>query len=361
MALTLFSWCLSFPKHLPPKIPFAATEIAVFAILAAFSLAINAFRLERLEIFIALLYLLRWLAYAGLYFYAVSADFFSPRQLIEFLAGIGFMSAVFGLIQYLLWPDLRASTVFNWDPHYFRIVGTFLDPGYTALIFVFTLILFWQIGSCFQTTVRQKKLLWFLGIVVYLALALTYSRSGYVAFLIAAAFFAWYQKKPKVFFIALLVLTVTVFILPRPEGEGVRLERTASSLARIINWGQTIRVFSHHPLFGVGFNAYRYAQRDFGFLDAGWQQNHAGAGGDSSLLFVLATTGLFGGIAYLCLWGKVFWRHFHHPKSAALAATLVSLWGHSFFLNRQFYPWVLAWIWLLLAVMETSWPKLKNR
>jgi len=46
--------------------------------------------------------------------------------------------------------------------------------------------------------------------------------------------------------------------------------------------------------FGVGYDTLRYVQRDYGFLDIDSLYNHAASGSDSSLLYILATTGIFG-------------------------------------------------------------------
>jgi len=47
---------------------------------------------------------------------------------------------IFGLIQYFLWPDFTYFNVNNWDPHLFRLVSTYFDPTFTALIYLFFVI-----------------------------------------------------------------------------------------------------------------------------------------------------------------------------------------------------------------------------
>ena len=103
----------------------------------------------------------------------------------------------------------------------------------------------------------------------------------------------------------------------------------------------------------MGFNSYRYAQRDYGFLEKDWQENHAGAGADSSLLFVLATTGLIGLMAYSWLWLGIY-KLALKAKSAVFLASLTALCAHSFFLNSLFYAWIMAWLWMLVAVFELA-------
>jgi O-antigen ligase len=146
----------------------------------------------------------------------------------------------------------------------------------------------------------------------------------------------------------ILLLGITLIVLPRsPDGEGVKLERTSSIQARIQNWRNSLIIIRDHPIFGVGFNTYRYAQRAYGFTDTSkWLQSHAGAGADSSLLFVTATAGVFGLLAYL--WYLRSLNQLRTPNSE-LQVVLVALLVHSLFLNSLFYPSVMLWLALLTA------------
>jgi O-antigen ligase len=152
-----------------------------------------------------------------------------------------------------------------------------------------------------------------------------------------------------------VIFSLTVLILPRPAGEGVKLERQSTVLSRYQNWQQGLLVARDHPLLGVGFNLYRYSARDYGFLDKlRWQYSHAGAGVDNSLIFVLATTGISGLLAFAYLlfswlkWGlegKV-----RLVFAAVLGATLV----HGFFNNTLFYSFVMLQIWVILGFIESK-------
>ena len=122
------------------------------------------------------------------------------------------------------------------------------------------------------------------------------------------------------------------------DGEGVKLERTYSVWARAESWKTAWNIFSQNPILGVGFNTYRYAQ-------GASADSHAGAGVDSSLLLVLATTGIVGFVIYL-KYLKYLWKL--GENDLVLSASLVALFVHSLFLNSQFYPHVMLWISLLL-------------
>jgi hypothetical protein len=321
--------------------------LACFVFSAVLSLFFNFSRFSAGEILISGLYLVRWLVYAGLFLMVVDLKQtfpeFQKKQLRKLLIVLGVFVAVFSLVQYVIWPDLRALSLVGWDPHYSRAVGTFLDPGFTGLILVLTLVLLVGKESV------NKIIVWGLGGMVYLALALTYSRSSYLAFLIGMGVIAKVKKTPRLFIFASLLMLSTFLFLPRPPGGGGKLSRWYSIEARINNWRQAIRIGWDHPVLGVGFNTYRYSQRDYGFLmPKEWQTSHAGAGADSSLLFVFATTGLVGLGSYLWLGGKML-VNINRQNQAISLASVLSVVCHAFFLNSLFYPWVMAWLWLILS------------
>ncbi|GAI81903.1 unnamed protein product, partial [marine sediment metagenome] len=140
-----------------------------------------------------------------------------------------------------------------------------------------------------------------------------------------------------------------------PGGEGVRLERTATIQSRFGSWQQALIIFRDHPLLGVGFNTYRYAQRNYGFLDQEkWQTSHAEAGVDSSLLFVLATTGIIGFLVYSWLGSSVIRLSLSVVNAKiglVVLASVAALVCHSFFLNSLFYSWILAWLGIILGLL----------
>lgn len=321
-----------FCARRPYRLPVLARPIAVFVLWAAFSLAVNAGRLTGVELLVSALYLGRFLILAGLYL--VMADVKWPGQ--KWLIWVGVATAIFGLIQYRFWPDIRPLQAVGWDPHYYRVVGTLLDPGFTGIILVLALILLvvnhWRGWQC-------------LFVICYLALALTYSRSSYLAYLVGMTVIAWVKRAPRFLLMVMLAGVLTLVVLPRQSGgEGVNLQRQSTIAARLANWRHAAVIIADRPFLGVGFNAYRYAQRDYGFLEADWPTTHAGAGADASLLFAWATTGILGLWVYLRFWRKVI-----DVKNIIITASVAALFAHAFFLNSLFYPWVMVWLWTLLA------------
>lgn len=356
LTLLLLSWGIwrfSLKKKRRYQLPPLALPIFLFSAIACLSLGVASPLLSNREVIVAGFYLGRWLVYMGVYFvlFDLKGHLFKVSNLLNYLVIIGTAVASFGFVQYFLWPNLKPLEFLNWDPHFYRLVSTFLDPGYTGLILVLTLIIL--INLLFKN--RKNQWLILAAGITYMALILTHSRSSYLAFLVGMGLIGWSRKSNKLFIIALLVLFFSLAILPQPKGEGGKLARTYTVSYRLENWREAMTIVKDHPFLGVGFNAYRYVQRDYGFLkEDKWQESHAGAGADSSLLFILATTGIIGLISYLWYLVSAGTLAFRQRKKvigiigiASLGAIII----HSFFLNSLFYPWIMGWLMILLACL----------
>jgi len=348
------------------QLPPLAKPIFLFTALAGLSLAVNSPLFSGREVGVGFLYLLRWIFYAGLYFVLFDLKERLPwlkKDWSCFLIIIGSTVAVFGLVQYFLWPNLKALEVLQYDPHFYRAVGTFLDPGFTGIILVLTLILILTTlfnGSCHVLSPKNTHkgnpswgspctchpFLVISGIIVYIALALTYSRASWLAFFVGISMLSFYKKSWKIWLFTVGILTLTWFLIPQPAGEGGKLTRTYTIQSRFENYQQAVKIIKERPILGVGFNTLRYYQKQTGLLsEENWQANQAGAGVDNSWLFVLATTGILGFVSYLWL----YWKALGRFKNILVVSSLTAVFIHSFFLNSLFYPWVMAWVWILLA------------
>ena len=277
-----------------------------FLLIAAFTWVLGA-------TFYGFLYLIRLGAY--FYFSVFIFNLKNKKTLPSFLIALSLFSALFGWIQYFWFPSFKSFMVWGWDEHLYRIAGTFLDPAFLALILVFGIIL------------SRKTLI---TLFLALTLAFTYSRAGYLAFTAAMLF----QKR----FLLIFAFLLLILFLPRPAGEGVMLERTASIINRFNNYKQTLNIFEKNSLFGVGYNNLCSAKNsDF--------SSHSCFGSDSSLLFILATTGVIGFISFIYLVfgiSRYLTSYIFYPTSIALLV-------HSLFSNSLFYPWVLGWLMILLG------------
>lgn len=307
-----------------------------------FSLAI--FRDKR--IYIGGLYLLRLFAYSAFFLIAWNV-YRSKKKLKETLFNslilVIFVIALFGLIQYFFYPDIRSFTVWGWDDHLYRLFATFLDPGFASILLIFGLL-----AVLVKYLKTKDRRYFYMLVILFGSIALTYSRAGYLALIGGLLTILFLKKKIKYIFLLLGAFLLIVLFLPRPASEGVKLERTFSIFARLDNYSETIRIAKKSPLLGIGFNNICLAREKF------WQkadfESHACSGSDSSLLLVLATTGMVGLLIFLTFIYKLVISLDKNIYGMTFLACLVALLIHSLFVNSLFYPWVMGWMALLLSI-----------
>ena len=243
-------------------------------------------------------------------------------------------NTIFGLIQYFFWPNSTNFKSLNWDPHLNRLIGTFLDPTFTGLIYLF---IFFSIFLNSSKNKRkrnrpqgdnlQKKILLSLS---YIAMALTYSRSTLLSFLSAFTYISIKTKNVKIFIISFLLVLITTIVLPQTEGEGTKLHRSSTILAKIQNYKEGIKIFIKKPILGHGYNNLYQARTIRN------PSSHANFGFDSSLLTILNTTGIIGLIFFILAIKKEL-QNKNQLKKILLLSTFI----HSIFANSLLYPWVL--------------------
>ena len=254
-------------------------------------------------------YLLRFVSYTAFYFTFRIVEF---RRYYPYLVISATIFLFIGFFQYFLLPDTRFLTYLGFDDHYFRLIGSLIDPNFTGLVLVvFTLL-------------APKRFF----VVPLLALALTFSRASFLALAVSLVYLSFTKKQFKLLFL-LLILGVFLYFAPKPFGEGVNLFRTFSIISRFENQKQALAIFLKNPILGVGFGPRKI---------------------DNSFIFVLATTGTVGFIAFMAFLKKA-WQVTPDPLiKAALLAVLV----HSLFNNSLFYSWILALFFLLVSLRPTK-------
>lgn len=327
-----------------------------FTGVAILSLLVNVAKVEASQAIVGSLYLLRWVALFGVYLSLVTYAKQRDRLTIfgrsitfgESLLIVGLVLATFGVAQYLLVPDLRSLKWLGWDDHYFRLVGTILDPSMMGML----LVLIFFLGLQVKLPPAVKVIAVCLPLA---ALLLTYSRASYLALLAGGGVYMGIHKRYKISLILGMVFLILIPLLPRPGGEGVNLKRWFSAEARLRSWRNSLAIIQDAPYLGVGFNLYRYAQGRYGFLDEDWLRSHGATGVENSYLFVLATTGTLGLVTFIWLLVKMFQLGQKNPDDSVRAGILASLTAvsvHALFNNTWFYPFLLIWIWALLGVSE---------
>lgn len=274
----------------------------------------------------SLLYLVRLVSYSLVAVYV--SNFVLDKKIINSsLLIITCASAMLGWAQYLIWPDLTALKYLGWDDHLLRMVGTFLDPTYLGLILVLGIIL--------ALKLNLKLVLYFL----LFSLAFTYSRASYLV----AGLFLLFKRQG----LALLFLIIVILFLPKNIGEGTTLTRTVSGNSKLINYVETVEIFKKSPLFGVGFNNMCVARKLY--LNDINIDSHACNGADSSVLFLLATTGIIGTMLFSSFVLRVT-SSLHSAYYILLSTSFIAVLVHSLFSNSLFYPHIMFWLFVLIGL-----------
>jgi len=301
-----------------------------------------------------LLYIIRWVSVASLYWVAAS-NIIHPLMWQTLLVGSGVVMGLLGLVQYAWYPDLRNLSYLGWDPHYQRLFSTLLDPNFMGIILVCTSLTL--LSWCMQ---KKRTIWWLSGLMITLvSLLLTYSRSSLLAFLVGVIVWGIYTKR-KVFVSSILALMIVVLLVLPHTGEGRNLFRTVSTYARLGSVERAVSLIREKPFVGHGFNILRFVARDRSWIDESIAPSRAGAGLDTSLLFVGATTGVVGIVVYGWLLVRLFQlglvglrsKERVREQAATYIAILSAALVHSLFINSLFYPWVMVWIWVATGSLE---------
>lgn len=324
------------------KEPSVFRHIKNFIYVTGFSLLVSLVVFKSYSVVFGALYLLRLISYS--YLFLVAWNIIKDKKKWSgLLLGVCFAVGIFGWFQYFFYPDLRALYAWGWDDHLFRLVGTFLDPTFTGIILVFGFI--FSVSSYLFN--KQRKFL-FLSLFFLISVAFTYARAVYLGLLAGSLLVFILKKNLKLAAITGLAFFAVVVALPRPSGEGVRLERSYSVYSRLINYQETLTIIGKSPLFGVGYNNLCLARQKY--LGDYNTLSHSCSGSDSSLLLVLATTGIAGFLAFLKPVKEIVTRVSRDVYGVAFLGTAVALTLHGFFSNSYFYSWIMGFMALLLAV-----------
>lgn len=327
------------------------TPILLFIFTQIISLFVNFNNLNYSEFLVSFLYLIRWILYAAVFLVVLDFDIKFKRKIPYFMLVSGLFIIAGGFIQYFFYPNLRNLYYAGWDEHLYRLFSSFLDPNFAGAFL--TLYLLFVLNLYFQNKEKNHKYkLVFVVLLSFFAIFLTFSRSAFI--MLFVGLFIFFAQKNKIkFFLGFLAGSIIVFLLLFKftlQSEGTNLFRTASLFARLDSSKNAVTIFKDHPIFGVGFNSYRFAQKRYGFIDKNWQFVHSGAGTDNSFLFVLATTGIIGLVAFLYMWIKLV----KFAKSDVFTSSLIALFVNSLFVNSLFYTCIIFWIWVLLALKKNT-------
>lgn len=356
--------------------------IVLFMGVTVFTYLLNLFRFDFREMLVAATYMARFFAYmvlALITFDLLERDQ-TPRTRRIVLGGMiasMILIALLGFLQLKYFPSFLALglDLKGWDPHIGRLLSTWFDPnfigGYLAFILPITLAI-----TLFFHRQRQRK--WFfifavINLIGLVALYFTFSRSGYLAMLIAALILAFFLSRKLL--IGILALALIGFMVsPRMQervGEGIESAKAfiglesaqaidPSARLRLDSWGYAIEMIRDHPWIGVGYSRYAYEIVDRGH---GMFSEHDVGGSDSSLLTLWATTGLFGLITYLGIGFTAFLLALQKIRkgkamepylNAGLLAGFSGIMVHSIFVNSLLFPLIMVYLWVGLGLLDQA-------
>lgn len=282
-------------------------------------------------------YLFRFCLYSSMFLVTydlVKSNIIDVIKLSKWLLAVGIGLVILGGVQLLVFPNFEWLTMFGYDPHQFRLAGTFLDPNFAGIVLVLCSVLAW-----WRYEQNRQRIFLIYILIFSTAILVTFSRSAYFVWLILSAIALWrnFRSYLFLFFGLLLVCYLSVPRLNERVNGAFVIDRSSS--ARFESWERGIQAFESDPIIGVGFNNLRSFYQNQNLTQTySSDGGNSGAGVDSSLLFLLATTGVVG-LATFLMWPIWMIRRSYKTKYF----NLVVLWFgllliNSQFINSMFYP-----------------------
>lgn len=288
-----------------------------------------------------LLYVARITLY-GVFAYLVwSVSELSSQKILSAVLGLGIISLVTGLLQYIFIPDTRFLFILGFDDHYYRMIGTQLDPAFMGAILLISLSVLEQLRSLQKKATLRR----FLYLAFVLGIALTFSRASYIGFLVLSGYGVLVQKKlsKKLTLLplvgSLLGILLIIGIGYTTSGEGTNLLRTASIQARLTTLQSSVPTNFSEALIGTGL-FYSAVNRESTTTGIATVPNQAKIS-DSLLGILLQGVGILGILAFVYLFGTVLVR-LHQAQKYALVQLLLMLLVITQFNNTLLQPFVLV-------------------
>lgn len=282
------------------------------------SLINNFWNFSLKENFIGFLYWFRLFFYF-IFFIALSIQK-NTRIILAIKRGFYFfiyLTIFFSFIQYFLYPDLRNLYYLGWDPHQYRVFGSFFDTTISGIIFMILFFYFLNERKYKQSIINRLILF-----LLFILLILTYSRITYLS-IICGLIFYFYNR--RIIFI-IFFLFFSIILLPRFPGESTNLARYFTIEARINNYREGIEYWLKRPFLGWGYNRIR-------FLRSVDNINHAGANFSSSFLTIAVSSGVVGLFAFIKLLYIFFSSNDRLVKTITFAVGFASLLDNVFLVN----------------------------
>ena len=336
----------------------------LFASIGAYSaiLAIPRYGITPWQLVISLAYLARWLVYFG--FYVVIINVLRDDDILPVwrtLETTILAFAAFGLFQAAFIPHFaqvvypNARVMYDFDEQGHRLVSSVLEPNMAgAMIMLVFLVQLAQLAAGARLSSWKPLLL-------FAALIATLSRSSMLGLIVGSLIILLVRGvSARLLRVAgslgLLALAAAPWLV-RFANSYNKLRIDASALTRVASWLRALRIFSDHPVLGIGFNTYAFVQERYGYLRLG----NGTYSVDGGLLFIALMTGLVGVSIYIAMIVVVLkrcrrvWRapgvsvEFRALATGIFAGT-VALCVHSVFVNSLLTSFVMEPLFVLWAL-----------
>lgn len=311
----------------------------------------------------SLLYWIRLAAYFALLVPFIDMlDRDRERTLTTFwwsICGTGVILSVLGFVQLVLFPDFSFMAQYGWDPHQGRLLSTWYDPNFlggflgVALSIVTARVLV-HIRAKGLEILRGPELIWLGSLAIMLtALFLTYSRSALLAYLVGIGVLTVMLSRTALI-VAVAIVVAAIGFSPRLQ-ERVQgaLELDVTASLRVENWLETIEDIEQNPIIGIGYNSIQYQTVVPSELNSA-------SGRDSSLLTLWLTSGIIGLSLFVSMIGAkmLHWLRQGTTSTSLIEQTMsygaIAAWSailvHSMFVNSIFFPHILIFLIILLAI-----------
>jgi hypothetical protein len=253
----------------------------------------------------------------------------------------------------VVYPNSRPQA--DWDAQGHRLVSTWLDPVFVGGFITIGLLM--QLG---QIAVGRRVPVW-KPIVLTIALLMTVSRASVLMALVGMAVLVVVSRSSRLIAVSGGVVVLlgaaapAVIALTRMES---KYTVDVSGLQRLVAWIRALRVFSEHPMLGIGFNAWGFVQERYGY-ERKYVFSYSLDGG---LIFIALMTGFVGLILYVWMLktvvsrSRAVWKDpavsaRHRGYAMTVAAATISLVFHSLFGNSLLLPFLMETMWVLWAIV----------
>lgn len=337
---------------------------ALFVLIGLSSLLIHSQGMSTGEVVQAAFYGARWASFYFLSIIVFNQTTEQKRLTLHMVFAFAVALSLAGFIQLKVMPDFTSMELIGWDPHQGRLLSTWFDPNFVGGFLAFILPL--MLGTAWDHKKDRRWLLPLAGLIA-IALVLTLSRSAYLALMVGLFVFGLFRSIKTLGVLALVFTLMVVLMGPVQDRflslvdnlESVFVDDytlpDASARLRFASWDEAWQLFLDEPLIGQGYNRYKYSALELGTLKD--LNIHSASGGDSSLLNVLAMTGLLGFVAFFGLYillAKEAWALRKTGYGLGFLSSLCGLFVHAIFVNSLLFPLFMAPFWIMAGLLSSK-------